>query len=85
MLFRSHLDFTYLENALKEYKPLGTLAENPEKPERKSEEDRFFTPPESPQPETPRPRVRELPSEKSIPQHRTLTPSKSALKVKFTQ
>ena len=80
-----HLDFTHLENALKEYKPLGTLTGDPEQKSEEDEDGEFLTPPESPQPETPRPRVRELPSEKSIPQHRTLTPSKSALKVKFSQ
>ena len=88
-----HLDFEYLRSTLEEYQfrdifDLFEDPETPEKPEHKSEKDEdgeFLTPPESPQPETPQPRVRELPSEKSIPQHRTLTPSKSALKVKFAQ
>ena len=83
-----HLDFEYLRSALEEYQFRDIFEEDQKKPEHKSEEEEdgeFLTPPESPQPETPRPRVRELPSEKSTPQHRTLTPSKSALKVKFAQ
>ena len=86
-----HLDFEYLRSALEEYQfrdIFDIYEEEKEKPEQKPEEDEdgeFLTPPESPQPETPRPRVRELPSEKSTPQHRILTPSKSALKVKFAQ
>ena len=84
---------------LEEYQFLNTFAEDPEKPEHKSEEvEKFFTPPESPRPET-RPLIKELspelpsflepikeePSVKSIPRHRTWTPVKSALKVRFQQ
>ena len=63
------------------------------------QKENFFIPPESPQPETPQPPIKELlpelpsflepikkePSNKSIPQHRTLQPIKSALKVKIQQ
>ena len=85
---------------LEEYQFLNTFAEDLEKPENESEEvKKFFTPPESPRPETPQPLIKELsseppsflepikeePSVESIPRHRTLTPVKSALKVRFKQ
>ena len=84
-----HISTELLEQALKEYHFFNTFAEDPEIPEHESTEDEeFLTPPESPQPETPRPPIKELspePSVKSTPQHRTLTPVKSALKVRFQQ
>ena len=82
-----HISTELLEQALEEYQFLNTFAEDPEKPEDKSEEEKgsFFTPPESLQPETPQLPIKELPSEESIPQHRTLQPIKSALKVRSPQ
>ena len=95
-----HISTELLEQALKEYHFFNTFAEDPEIPEHESTEvENFFTPPESPQPETPRPLIKELspeppsflepikeePSVKSTPRHRTLTPVKSALKVRFQQ
>ena len=76
------------------------FTEDPEIPKHESTEIKdFLTPPESPQPETPRPLIKELspelpsflepikeePSVESILRHRTLTPVKSALKVRFQQ
>ena len=77
-----HISTELLEQALEEYQFLNTFAEDPEKPKHKSEEEKedFFTLPESPQPP-----IKELPSEESIPQHRTLQPVKSVLKVRFQQ
>ena len=95
-----HISTELLEQALEEYQFLNTFAEDPEIPEHESKEDEsFFTPPESPQPETPQLPIKELspelpsflepikeePSVESIPQHRTLTPVKSILKVRFQQ
>ena len=93
-----HINLRSFERALEEYQFLNTFAEDPDKPEHESEEvEKFFTPPESPQPETPQPLIKELspelpsflesikeePSVKSILRHRTLTPVKSTLKVRF--
>ena len=82
-----HISTELLEQVLEEYQFLNTFAEDPEKPEHEPEEEKedFFTPPESPQPETPRAPIKELLSEESIPQHRTLQPIKSVLKVRFQQ
>ena len=77
-----HISTELLEQALEEYQFLNMFAEDPEKPELELEEEKedFFTLPESPQPETPQPPIKEIPSEESIPQHRTLQPVKSVLK-----
>ena len=82
-----HINLESFERALEEYQFLNTFAEDLEKPEHKSKEvtESFLTLPESLQPETPRPPIKELPSEESIPWHRTLKPIKSALKVRITQ
>ena len=93
-----HISTELLEQAIEEYQFLNTFAEDPETPEHESTEveEKFFTPPQSPQPEIPRPLNKELspelpsflepikeePSVESIPRHRTL---KSALKVRFQQ
>ena len=46
---------------LEEYQFLNTFAEDPEIPEHESEEvEKFFTPPESPRPQTPQPLIKEL-------------------------
>ena len=84
-----HISTELLEQVIKEYHFFNTFAEDLEIPEHESTEDKeFLTPPESPRPEAPRPLIKELspePPVKSIPQHRTLTPVKSALKVRFQQ
>ena len=96
-----HINLELFERALEEYQFLNTFAEDPEKPEHESTEveEKFFIPPQSLRPETPRPLTKELPPEspsfsepikeepsvESIPQHRTLKPVKSALKVRFQQ
>ena len=95
-----HINLRPFEQALEEYQFLNMFAEDPEKPKHESEEvEKFFTPPESPRPKTPQPPIKELspeppsflepikeePSVESIPRHRTLTPVKSALKVRFQQ
>ena len=50
-----HITTELLKQALDEYQFLNMFAEDPEKPEHESEEEKesFFTPPESPQPDTP--------------------------------
>ena len=49
-----HITTELLEQALNQYQFLNMFAEDPEKPKHESEEEEsFFTPPESPQPETP--------------------------------
>ena len=94
-----HISTEFLEQALREYHFFNTFAEDLEIPEQSEEIEKFFTPPESPLPEKPRPLIKELspepppflepikeePSVKSTPRHRTLTPVKSALKVRFQQ
>lgn len=81
-----HLDLEYLQRVLEEYQFLDMFMEDSEISEKPKEvEESFFTPPESLQPSTPQPCIRELPSETSVLQHRTLTPAKSSLKVRFSQ
>ena len=50
-----HISTELLEQVLEEYQFLNTFAEDLEKPKHESTEveENFFTPPESPQPETP--------------------------------
>ena len=56
-----HISTELLKQALREYHFFNTFAEDPEIPEHKSEEiEKFFTPPESPLPEKPRPLIREF-------------------------
>ena len=57
-----HISTELLEQALEEYQFLNMFAEDLEKPENESTEveEKFFTPPQSPQPETPRPLIKEL-------------------------
>lgn len=83
-----------IEQALEEYQFLNTFAEDPEKIPVPFEES-FFTPPESPEPNTLRVTPKELSPELelllvikkelkeppiSIPQHQTLQPAKSSLR-----
>ena len=76
-----HISTELLEQALKEYHFFNTFAEDPEIPKHESTEDQeFLTPPESPQPETPQPLIKELSPEPST----FLEPIKEEPSVKST-